>query len=255
MTLPNRILITGSSGNLGSKLASHLKDRSELTLIDRVAAAGATMAELNHWDEKWTSLFKGAGAVVHLAGNPVAFDPWNDLLEPNVDAVLNVFEAAAQNNVKRVVFASSNHVMGGYQHPSDGSIREDSLPNPGATYVVDKIERSSAAYGATKLFGERIGKHFAEVRGLEVVCVRIGWVWKGRNLPSELPAERGDWFRNMWLSDRDFLQLMECCLSAELPERYALVNGMSANSGMRWDLTVARELLGYSPQDDVNAES
>jgi len=73
-------------------------------------------------------------------------------------------------------------------------------------------------------------------------------------VPAELPAERGDWFRNMWLSDRDYLHLMECCLTAQLPDPFLVVNGMSANTGMRWDLTVARTILGYSPQDDVHSQ-
>ena len=77
-------------------------------------------------------------------------------------------------------------------------------------------------------------------------------MWRGVNVPGELPAERGEWFRQMWLSDRDFLHLMDCCLCAPLPEPFLIVNGMSANTGMRWDVTTARTVLGYAPQDDVN---
>jgi hypothetical protein len=57
--------------------------------------------------------------------------------------------------------------------------------------------------------------------------------------------------RRMWLSDRDFLHLMDRCLTASLPQPFLIVNGMSANTGMRWDLTNAREVLNYAPQDDV----
>jgi uronate dehydrogenase len=86
---------------------------------------------------------------------------------------------------------------------------------------------------------------------MEVVAVRIGWVWRGVNTPAELPLDRGPWFRNMWLSDRDYLHLMECCLTASLSRRFLIVNGMSDNSGMAWDLADTKELLGYRPQDDV----
>ena len=86
-------------------------------------------------------------------------------------------------------------------------------------------------------------------------CIRIGWVWRGENLPSELPPERGDWFRNMWLSDRDFLHLLDCCLTAELLEPFLIVNGMSNNTGMRWDLTSTTQAIGYQPQDDVGRKS
>ena len=120
-------------------------------------------------------------------------------------------------------------------------------------YFADGAERFSGAYAATKLLGERVGRQYAVARGLEVIAVRIGWVWRGVNQPSELPAERGEWFRDMWLSDPDFLHLMDCCLSAPLPEPFRIVNGMSANAGMRWDLTTAHTLLGYSARDDVHA--
>jgi hypothetical protein len=42
-------------------------------------------------------------------------------------------------------------------------------------------------------------------------------------------------------------------LPAALPEPFVVVNGMSANTGMRWALNTPRTVLGYSPQDDVNS--
>jgi uronate dehydrogenase len=183
----------------------------------------------------------------------VAYHDWPELVGPNVDAMLNVYEAAAVHGVRRVVFASSNHVMGGYQDGPPVPITENLPPKPGLRYVADGAERFSGAYAATKLLGERVGRHYAVTRGLEVIAVRIGWVWRGVNELGELPADRGEWFRHMWLSDRDFLHLMECCLVASLPEPYQIVNGMSANTGMQWDLTTARTMLKYSPQDDVTS--
>jgi uronate dehydrogenase len=55
----------------------------------------------------------------------------------------------------------------------------------------------------------------------------------------------------MWLSDRDFLHLMDRCLVADLSEPFVIVNGVSANSGMKWDLEPGRRLIGYEPQDDI----
>lgn len=253
MLLPRSVLITGAAGNLGGKLAVHLRGKTRLVLLDRAAAPGVHAADLAVWDEGWTRHFADVEAVVHLAGDPVAYHDWAELLGPNVDALLNVYEAARAHGVRRVVFASSNHVMGGYQDGPPVPITEALPPRPGLRYVADGAERCSGAYAATKLLGERVGRQLATVHGLEVIAVRIGWVWRGVNVPAELPAERGDWFRRMWLSDRDFLHLLDCCLTAALPDRFLIVNGMSANTGMRWDLTTARRLLGYSPVDDVTA--
>ena len=84
-----------------------------------------------------------------------------------------------------------------------------------------------------------------------MIVVRIGWVWRGDNTPAGLPPDREDWFRMMWLSDRDFCHLMDCCLDANPALRFALLYGMSANTGMRWDLGSTRRLVGYQPRDDV----
>jgi len=40
----------------------------------------------------------------------------------------------------------------------------------------------------------------------------------------------------MWLSNGDLCRLMDACLTAPLKERFLVVNGMSANAGMRWDI-------------------
>jgi NAD+ dependent glucose-6-phosphate dehydrogenase len=250
MTLPASVLITGAAGNLGAKLTAHLAGRTNLVLLDRSDSVGVLVADLSRWGD-WTNHFQGVEAVVHLAGNPVAYHDWAELIRPNIDAMLHMYEAAAVARVRRVVFASSNHVMGGYQDGPPIPITEQLPPKPGLRYFADGAERFSGAYAATKLLGERVGHQCAAARALEVVAIRIGWVWRGKNMPDELPAERGEWFRQMWLSDRDFLHLMDCCLSAPIPERYFMVNGMSANTGMRWDLSAARSVLGYNPRDDV----
>jgi hypothetical protein len=44
---------------------------------------------------------------------------------------------------------------------------------------------------------------------------------------------------------------MERCLLADLSAPFVVVNGMSANTGMRWDIEGTRRLVGYEPRDDV----
>jgi len=251
---PRLVLITGAAGNLGDKLRRHLEGRYELRLLDRDDRGDSAIgvADLAEWNDTWPRLFEGCDAVVHLAADPVAHRTWEELLGPNVDTVANAYEAAARAGVRRFVFASSNHVMGGYQHLSDAPITENMPPLCGTHYEHEGARRDSTPYAAAKLFGERLGRTYAAARDMEVIAVRIGWVWRGENHPDELPAERGSWFRQMWLSNGDFCRLMECCLTAELPEKFTVVNGMSANTGSRWSQEAARR-LGYEPQDDVEA--
>ncbi len=237
---PPTILITGACGNIGRKLREAWDDAADLILID---AAGhddpeILVADLSTWDEAWASAFDGVDAVIHLAANPSEFTPWDQLVGPNLDALNNVFLAAAIAGVERLIYASSNHAMGGYR-ALEGPITEDLPPRPGNDY------------GAAKLAGERLGKSLAEAFGMSVVALRIGWVQPGENRPDTLPD---DWSRSIWLSNRDMLQLFQAAVEAPLSGGdFVLVNGLSNNKGTRWSLARAAEKLGYIPEDDAYA--
>ena len=108
---------------------------------------------------------------------------------------------------------------------------------------------------------------------LTTVAVRIGWCQPGDNRPEtlnatgmpgaehsgEMDAEAARdlaWFRNMWLSNRDFAQLFERAICADAggwPEPAIIVNGMSNNDRMVWDIAQTARLLGYQPVDNVSA--
>ncbi|MEZ4661412.1 MAG: NAD(P)-dependent oxidoreductase [Caldilineaceae bacterium] len=211
-------------------------------------------ADLATWDAAWVKHFQGVDVVVHLAANPNPVPPWADLLGSNLEAVVNVFEAAAQSGVRRVVYASSNHAMGEYKDvPEPHVLTTDIAAKPGAHWTVDGQMRNSIPYGALKLVGERIGKCYADARGLSIIGVRIGWVMRGDNRSADIAPQRDPWFRRMWLSNRDFCHLFECCVQADPEIHFAVINGMSNNTDMRWDIEQARQLVGYAPQDDVDA--
>src|SRR4051794_8880694 len=152
------VVITGASGSLGSKLRRHLQERYRLQLLD-IDPRGdpeIVLADLSRWDEAWVRRFQGADAVVHLAADPNAHQSWPRLIGPNIDATIHLFQACIQGGVRRVVYASSNHVMGGYMNdPEPARLSTDLPPRPGAHYVVDGEQRDSTPYGSTKLFGER----------------------------------------------------------------------------------------------------
>ncbi len=142
-----RTLITGAGGNLGTKLRHYLSDEYELVLSSLHPRGDPSIqpADLSVWDENWVALFAGVDVVIHLAANPSPQAAWADLVSANVDMVLNVCEACVANDVGRLVFASSNHVMSGYQRKDVPLLRSDTPPCPGNPY------------GATKLFSVRTG--------------------------------------------------------------------------------------------------
>jgi len=234
-----RVLITGAAGNLGTKLRRHLSLRHRLVLISLHPRGNPDIepADLSIWDRRWVVLFQGVETVIHLAANANHEAAWAELVRPNIDMVLNVYEACAVNKVQRVIFASSNHVLSGYRDRDPLILRSDTPPCPGNPY------------GASKLMGEHIGKHFSDRRGIASINVRIGWNLRG---PDNVPASNADdWNKKMWLSDRDYCHLMDCCIDAPRDLRWAIINGVSDNAGSRWDLGEARELVGYCPTDNV----
>src|SRR5579872_6700805 len=58
----------------------------------------------------------------------------------------------------------------------------------------------------------------------------------------------GVWGQQMWLFDRDLCHGFERAVLAD-PIRFAVLNLMSNNPGMRWDIDETRRVIGYKPQD------
>jgi NAD+ dependent glucose-6-phosphate dehydrogenase len=239
---PRTVLITGACGNIGRKLRAAWTDVYDLVLIDKEARDDdpeIIEADLAVLDDDWITHFHGVDTVVHLAANPDSEASWEDLIGPNLDAMANVFHAAALAGVERIVFASSHHVMGEYRELGDGPITTDMGPRP------------DGPYGVSKLVGERMGQSLARAFDLTFIALRLGWAQRGRNRHETLPD---DWSCKLWLSNTDLIRLFDAAVEAEIEDRsFVVVYGMSRNHGMRWDLSGAAELLGYLPLDDAFA--
>ena len=71
---------------------------------------------------------------------------------------------------------------------------------------------------------------------------------------AESIARTLQWFKELWLSNRDFCQIFERAVYADgsdWPDGFVITSGESDNRGMKWSLSEARTWLGYQPQDDV----
>ncbi len=237
---PRTVLITGACGNIGRKLRLAWADVYDLVLIDVAPPEDdeeVIRADLAILDNDWITHFHRVDTVVHLAAETNEFASWDDLMGPNLDALANVFNAAALAGVERIIFASSNHVMGEYQSIDDDPITVDRKPMPDGPYAV------------TKLVGERLGQSLALAFDLTFIALRLGWIQEGKNRPETLPH---DWARKMWLSNADMIRLFDCAVEADVEEpSFVVVNGTSRNHGTRWDLSDAAELLGFLPEDDA----
>ena len=130
------------------------------------------------------ALLEGIDAVVHLGGISTE-QPFEPILQANIVGVYNLYEAARQHGVKRIVFASSNHVTGFY--------RQDEVID--ATMPV----RPDGYYGVSKAFGENLSRFYFDRYGIETVCLRIG---------SSFPEPKDRRMLATWLSYDDLERLV-----------------------------------------------
>ena len=232
-----KVLITGAAGRIGQVLREGLKDRYDLRLMyhrtvlevaegeEVVLGSVADMAAIE-------AAVDGVDAVVHMAGDPSTNASWESVLEKNIQGVYCTYEACRKKGVKRVIFASTNHVTGFYEE--DGVYTTPELP-----------ERPDSLYGVSKAFGEDLGRYYVDEHGLEVICLRIGSFQ-----PDSAVIERqGDRILSTWLSHRDCVQLVWRGIEADV--RFGIYYGISANTRAYWDIQSARQGLGYAPEDDA----
>ena len=227
-----RVLITGAAGHIGKVLRQGLRGRYPLLRLSDIVPMGeagpseeTVVADVQDFAATHASM-KGIDCVIHLGALPVEY-PWEQILPINIAGTYNVFEAARQQGVKRVVFASSNHAIGYYRR----SQRIDHTAQP----------RPDSRYGVSKAFGEALGHMYADKHGMSVISLRIGSC-------KERPTERRQ--LSTWLSHRDTIQLVQRCIDVA-QVHYLVAYGVSNNPRSWWDNAAAMQLLGYVPQDSA----
>ena len=238
-----RVLITGAAGNIGSFFASRMHQKYDLRLMVRDADEDADhirdfgevvicdLADLARLE----SLCQGVDTVLHLAGNPSPEQTWHSVVSNNITGTYHVFVAAKAAACRRVIFASSIHAVSGY--PKNIQVKTSEPVNPGDLY------------GVSKCFGEALGRYMAEQEGLSVIALRIGGFQ-----PAETARKPNLGLMDGWVSQADLTQLIERCIDVETLQ-WAVFHGLSNNSFNRLDISDARELVGYDPQDDFAREN
>ena len=224
-----RLLLTGAAGGLGARLRPRLKRLCGVLRLSDIAPLGDAAAHEELMPAALQdaaavrALLEGVDAVVHLGGVSVE-GPFEPILQANIVGVYHLYEAARVHGVRRIVFASSNHVTGFY--------RQDEVID--ATMPV----RPDGYYGVSKAFGENLAQFYFDRYGIETVSLRIG-----SSFPE--PADRR--MLATWLSYDDLERLVTASLTAPVVG-HSVVYGMSANTTTWWDNTSARH-LGYRPHD------
>lgn len=224
-----RLLLTGAAGNLGRELRPRLKAYCDVLRVshrrDFGPAGDGEEVMLAELDDKAQvlALLDGVDAVVHMGGVSTE-QRWDDILAGNIVGMVNLYEAARKHKVRRIVFASSNHVTGFY--------RQDQVVTPR-----DPV-RPDGYYGLSKAFGENLAQLYWDRHGIETVSLRIG---------SSFAEPKDRRMLATWMSFDDTERLVVAALTAPIVG-HTVIYGMSDNASSWWDNTSAKH-VGYRPQD------
>lgn len=228
------VLVTGAAGKVGRVVTAALRAHHTVRTFDRVSLPDydshvvGDLADRSAVDRAMA----GIHTVVHLGANPsMEADFMRDLLKPNVEGLWHALDAARLAGVKRFIYASSCNVAFG--------AKELSQLKPDTLHVFNP-------YGATKALGEILGRWFHDTYGMEFLAVRIGY-FGGKY---EDPALRDAWLRSLWLGPHDCARFFN--LAVQAPRfGYGIVYACSKTKEKYLDLTTARELIGYEPEEPV----
>ena len=223
-----RILLTGAAGGVGRQLLPFLLPMSETVRLSDIVDPGIRgenieiqLCDLSDSDAV-DQMVSGCDAIVHLGGVSVEAS-YDKIRKANIDGVFNLYEAARKNGNPRIIFASSNHVVGFY--------RQDQRLDNTARAKPDGL------YGVSKCFGEAMASMYHDKFGVETAIVRIGSCFVE-------PVNRR--MLSSWFHVEDFADLIRRCF--HVPQLGCpVIYGMSDNNTVWWDNSNV-SWLGWKPK-------
>jgi nucleoside-diphosphate-sugar epimerase len=239
-----RLLITGSSGRIGSILTEGLSDLFEVFGLDLITSPKERTfkADIADYGQLTNVLQQVVPLpyIIHLAAESRVTAEWDLVLRNNIIGTKYLYEVAREYEVKKVVFASSNHVTGAYEGIPPALHKQS---DPTTIFIRDPV-RPDSNYGTSKVFGEAIARQYYELYGIHSICLRIGTVLADDKLKGDERSQK------TWLSHRDMIQLFTKSILSNV--EFGIYYGVSNNKGKFWDIFNAMEEIGYYPEDNAS---
>jgi nucleoside-diphosphate-sugar epimerase len=225
-----KVLITGTSGRIGSYVIQPLREKYEITTFDLPGTKADYEGDMTSL-EPLQNAMRGCEVVLHLAAQSDEAPFVEKLVGSNVIGIYHVLEAARLENVRRVVFTSTVQTVGMATREGLTEIETHTPPRP------------VSLYGVTKIMGESLGRFYHDKYGLEFIALRLGAFLSYET--DWLQRRRGS---NIWLSPRDTVKIFSLAIEKE-DIGYAVVNATSKNQVNVLSLQSAFDVLGYVPDD------
>lgn len=232
----DKIVLTGAGGKLGrrmrlplSKLCQHLVSTDIIPLEPVAENESVAMVDLQERSAV-DSLMQGADSIVHFAGYPREAE-WSTILASNILTSTHLWESALTHQVRRIVYASSNHVVG--FHPVERQID------------VHAEVKCDSRYGVSKSFTEIMARFYYEKYGIESLGIRIG---RCEDLPTD---ER---MLSTWIHPEDLAEIVRLGIQGEVQSD--ILYGISKNTRAKW-VNPRNAGLNYQPKhsaDDYSLE-
>lgn len=246
MTKP-KVLITGASGLIGRITIAGLSHKYDFSALNRRPVSGIPCLQADINDAAAIKpAFAGMQMVLHLSAHTEDVFSWEGTMATTVMGSLNVYRAAQEAGVQRVVFMSTGSTMCAYEWDDNlpyGKLARgeyDKVSTPWPLLDDQDMPRPDSPYGVGKLFGEACGRYFADKFGMSVLCIRLGAV---------LDTDQPKLVRHFpgYLSQSDAVQMIDKCLAAPASLKYGIFDAISENQ-YRWrDTSPAKEILGWQP--------
>lgn len=244
-----KVLVTGMSGLIGKAVRKELEGDYELRALNRSAMEGVACvrADISDFDAIRPA-FDGIDKVIHLAALARAGMDWDQLLPFNVIGTYNVFEAARQAGVKRVVYASSGATISGYEGSDPyKALAENRFENAGTWDMLthESPPHPKGIYGCTKIWGEALARHFSDSANMSMIGLRIGAV-NAEDHPKDARQ------KSVWCSQSDISRMVRASLEAPDDLKYDIFFVVSDNKYSYRDMQHPKEVLGFEPQDSAD---